>query len=98
MQHSNKHTFNIRLKKQMKYLDQTLDHCNMYNIAIYFYNIHMKHLQNTYKTSETNETYSCNMRFQRNISLLLEGRMKARWCVVFTRGSSPTALVGGGSR
>jgi hypothetical protein len=36
------------------------------------------------------------MRFQRNIFLLL-GKMEARRCVVFTRGSGPAALVGGRS-
>jgi hypothetical protein len=36
----------------------------------------MKHLQHT---SETLETYACNMRFQRNVTLLLE-RMKAHRC------------------
>ena len=46
------------------------------------------------KTSETIETYSCNMCFQRNISFLL-GRMEARRCVVFTGGCGLTALVGG---
>jgi hypothetical protein len=32
------------------------NHSNIYNIAIYFYNIHMKHLQHAYETSETLET------------------------------------------
>jgi hypothetical protein len=46
---SNKHTYNIRLKKHMKHLKRTLatymyNHCNMCNITIYFCNIHMKHL------------------------------------------------------
>ena len=43
----------------------------------------MKHLQHISKTSETLETYFCNMRFQRNISLLLR-RMEARRYVEFT--------------
>jgi hypothetical protein len=47
----------------------------------------MKHLKHT---SETIETYSCNMHFQRNISLLL-GIMEARRYVVFTGGSSQAA-------
>ena len=56
----------------MKYLERTLatyvyNYCNMCNITIYFCNIHMKHLQHT---PEIIETYSYNMRFQRNISLL----------------------------
>jgi hypothetical protein len=34
------------------------NYCNMYNIMIYFSNIHMKHLQRTSETSETIETYS----------------------------------------
>jgi hypothetical protein len=66
-------------------------HCNMCNITIYFYNIYMRHLQHT---SETIETYSYNMHFQHNISLLLDG-MEARRCVVFTEGSGLTTLVGG---
>jgi hypothetical protein len=69
------------------------NHYNICNISIYFYNIHMKHLQHT---SETIETYSCNMRFQRNTSLLLS-KMEARRCVVFTEGSGPVVLVAGGS-
>jgi hypothetical protein len=32
------------------------NHCNICNIPIYFCNIHMKHLQYTYETSETLET------------------------------------------
>jgi hypothetical protein len=55
----------------------------MGNIPIYFCNIHMKHLQHTFETSETLEIYACNMRFQRNNSLLL-GRMKDHWRVEFT--------------
>jgi hypothetical protein len=97
MQHSNKHTCNIRLKRQMKHLERTLatyvyNHCNICNISVSFCNIHMKHLQHT---SETSETYSCNMRFQHNISLLLD-KMEARRCVVFTGGSDLAALVGSG--
>jgi hypothetical protein len=37
---------------------------------IYFYNIHMKQLQHTSKTSKTLKTYACNMHFHHNISLL----------------------------
>jgi hypothetical protein len=60
----------------MKHLEQMLatyvyNYCNMYNITIYFCNIYMKHLQYIPETFETIETYSYNMRFQRNISLLL---------------------------
>jgi hypothetical protein len=75
-------------------LDETFgtDYCNMCNIPIYFCNIHMKHLQHT---SETIETYSCNMCFEHNISLLLI-RMETRCCVVFIGGSGLTTLVGGG--
>jgi hypothetical protein len=63
MQHPNKNTCNIRLKKQMKHLKQMLatymySHFNIFNIPIFFYNIHMKHLQHT---SETTETYVCNI-------------------------------------
>jgi hypothetical protein len=70
----------------------------MCNILIYFCNIQMKHLQHTYETSETLE-YIClqhTLSAQRNISFLL-GRMEGRRHVEFTGGSSPTALVGGGS-
>jgi len=52
----------------------------------------MKRLQHT---SETPEMYACNMRFQRNISLLL-GRMEARRCVEFTGANGMATLVGGG--
>ena len=56
----------------MKYLEPTLEtymysHCNMCNILVYFCNIDVKHLQNTFETSETLEIYA----FQRNITLLL---------------------------
>jgi hypothetical protein len=51
------------------------NHCNKYNISIYFCNIHTKPLQHTSETTETLETYACNMRFQRNVTLLL-GRME----------------------
>ena len=52
----------------MKHLEHTLEtyvysHCNMNNILIYFCNIKMKHLQHQDETSETLETYSCNMGF-----------------------------------
>jgi hypothetical protein len=68
MHHSDKHTCNIHLKKQMKHWEQAFaayvyNHCNIYNISIYFYNIHTKPLQHTSKTYETIETYACNMRF-----------------------------------
>jgi hypothetical protein len=81
----------------MKHLKWTLatyvyNHCTMCNITIYFYNIRIKYLQHT---SKTTETYYCNMCFQRNIPLLL-GRMEAHQCAVFTGGSGPVALVGGG--
>ena len=87
----------IRLKRQMEHLERTLatyvyNHCNMCNIMIYFCNIQMKHLQHISEISETIEIYSCNMRFQRNISLLL-GRMEARPYVVFSGGGSATAVV-----
>jgi hypothetical protein len=64
MKHPNKYTCNIRLKKQMKHLEQTLatyvyNHCNMCNIPFYFFNIHMKYLQHTSETSETLEIYAC---------------------------------------
>ena len=66
MQHSDKHTCDIRLKKQMTHWGRTLatyvyNHCNMCNIPIYFCNIRMKHLKHISKTSETFEMYTCNM-------------------------------------
>jgi hypothetical protein len=60
VQHSDKHTCNIRLEKQLKHWEQKLAtyvyiHCNICNILIYFYcftistrntcNIQMKHLK-----------------------------------------------------
>jgi hypothetical protein len=39
------------------------NHCNICNTQIYFCNIHMKHLQRTFETSETLETEACNVRF-----------------------------------
>jgi hypothetical protein len=44
---------------------------NMCNIQIYFCNIDIKHFQHACETFEILETDACNMRFQRNISLLL---------------------------
>ena len=66
MHHLDKHTCNIRMKKQIKHLEQMLatymySHCNICNISIYFCKILMKHLQYTTETSETLETYACNM-------------------------------------
>jgi hypothetical protein len=60
-------TCNIRLE-QMKHLELTLktymySYYNICNIPIYFCNIDIQHLQYTSKTSETLQTYSCNMRF-----------------------------------
>jgi hypothetical protein len=53
----------------MKHLEQTLatyvySHCNMCNIRIYFYNIHIKHLQHTSEISKTLGICVCNMQFQ----------------------------------
>ena len=58
--------------KHLQYTSKTdetymYSHCNMCNIPIYFCNIDVKHLQNTFETSETLETYA----FQCNITLLL---------------------------
>jgi hypothetical protein len=52
----------------MKHLESILEtyvysHCNICNILIYFCNIDEKHLQHTSKTSETLETYTCNICF-----------------------------------
>jgi hypothetical protein len=62
----------------------------MCNTPIYFYNIHMKHLQHTSKTYETLEIYVCNAYNVNDISLLL-GRMEARRRVK----STSVELVGG---
>jgi hypothetical protein len=61
MQHPDETLANISLENEMKHLEHILetymyDHCNMCNILIYFCNIQRK-------TSETLETYSCNMGF-----------------------------------
>jgi hypothetical protein len=69
MQHLDKRTSNIRLKKQIKHWEQKLaaymyNHCDICNILIYFCNMHMKYLQRTSEKSETLETDACNMRFQ----------------------------------
>jgi hypothetical protein len=55
-------------KNQMKHLEHTFEtyvyvYCNMCNIPIYFCNIYMKHMQYPDETSETLETYACDMRF-----------------------------------
>jgi hypothetical protein len=69
----------------MKHWEQRLatylyNHYNICNIPIYFCNICMKHLQYTSKTSETLETYTCNMHFQHNISCYLgEWRVVDVW-------------------
>ena len=66
MQHPDKHSYNIRLNKQMKHWEQTFatyvyGYCNICNIPIYFCNIRMKGLQHISETSKTLETYACNM-------------------------------------
>jgi hypothetical protein len=70
--------------EQMKHLEQlkTLEtymyrQYNMCNMLIYFCNIYIQQLQHTSKTSDTLETYYCNMRFQCSICLVL-GRMESR--------------------
>jgi hypothetical protein len=78
MQYPDKHTCNKRTKKQTL-ATYVYNPYNMGNILIYFCNIHMKHLQHTFETSKTLETYACNMCFQHNIYLLL-GRLEARRC------------------
>jgi hypothetical protein len=78
MQYPIKHTSNICLEKQIKHLKQMLatyiyNHCE-YSISIYFCNIHMKHLQHTFETSETLE----NRRFQHALSANLGRRVGER--------------------
>ena len=72
------------------------NHCNICNITIYFCNIHMKHLQHTYKTSETLENIRLHHALSAQPISLLLGRMKAHRFVEFIRGSGPAALVGSG--
>jgi hypothetical protein len=75
------HICNIHPKIQMKHWKQSFatymyNHCNICNISIYFYNIHMKQLQHTYKT------YACNMRFQYIVTsscCLGEWRLVSLW-------------------
>jgi hypothetical protein len=57
---------------------------NICNILVYFCNIHMKHLQHTFKTYATLETDVCNMRFQ--VQHLLTYEIEARRRVEFTGG------------
>jgi hypothetical protein len=69
----------------MKHLEHTVEtyvysHCNTCNIKIYFWNIYIKHLQHT---SETPETYVCNMLFQHK-HLHAAWQMEARRCVEVT--------------
>jgi hypothetical protein len=57
--------------KEQKLATYMYNYCDICNISICFSNIRMKQLQHTTKTSETFEMYTCNKRFERNISLLL---------------------------
>ena len=75
-------------EKQTKLLEQTLatcvyGHCSICTIPVYFCNIHAKHLQHTSKTSETIETYACNIRLQhalsRNISMMLAAQRERNY-------------------
>jgi hypothetical protein len=55
MRHPDETLANIRLEKEIKYLEHTLEtylysHFNMCNISIYFCNIKMKHLKHTLAT------------------------------------------------
>jgi hypothetical protein len=52
----------------MKHLEQMLatymySHYNICNILIYFFSIHIKHLQHTSEIVETLKIYACNMCF-----------------------------------
>jgi hypothetical protein len=54
MQHPDKHICNICLKLQIKHWEEKLvtyvyNSCNICNDQIYLCNIHIKHLQYTYK-------------------------------------------------
>jgi hypothetical protein len=69
------------------------NHCNIYNILIYFCNIHLKQLQHTSKTSETLKTYAYNMHFSASQHLLDACEMEARRRVEFTRGSHAAATI-----
>jgi hypothetical protein len=68
MQHHNKHTCNICLENRWNIGNKSLQHtcttiATYATSLIYFCNIRMKHLQRTSQTSETLESYACNMRF-----------------------------------
>ena len=57
MQHPNKKRLQKYVSNTDEIFEQALAICllNTCNISIYFCNIHMKHLQHTYETSETLE-------------------------------------------
>jgi hypothetical protein len=88
-------------EKQIKHLKWTLASYvyNHYWTCAIFRSIFATSIWNTCNISLKHfkqiETYSCNIRFQRNIPLLLD-RMEAHRCVMFTGGSGPAALIGGG--
>jgi hypothetical protein len=71
----------------------------MCNILIYIYNTDIKYLKHTSETSETLETYVCNTRFQRNISLLFgNGDSSARGvhrCKIRRSGGERRGKCGG---
>jgi hypothetical protein len=87
------------MKRQMKHWEQKLvtsvyNHCNICNIPIYFCNIHMRHLQHIYETSETLETYFYNMHF---LPLLLDdAEQSGEWPVPASRRSRMVARPGNG--
>ena len=63
------------------------NHCNICNVPIYFYNIHMKHLQDNSETIATLKTDTSKCAFKRNIYLLLmKWRLADMW-------SSPEAAA-----
>jgi hypothetical protein len=69
MQHPDKHTCNNTSKNTNETFGTNLrnicvQHCNIYNILIYLYNIHLKQLQHTSKTSETPDTNAYKMYFK----------------------------------
>jgi hypothetical protein len=88
-------------EKQIKHLKWTLASYvyNHYWTCAIFRSIFATSIWNTCNISLKHfkqiKTYSCNIRFQRHIPLLLD-RMEAHRCMMFTGGSGPTALIGGG--
>jgi hypothetical protein len=100
MQHPDETPANIRLKKQMKHSEHTLEtymysHCNMCNILIYFCNIkmkHLKHLKHTFATWAFNAMSSCYLDEWRLVVVELDGGTWSSSCAS-DAGNSPTGRL-----